>query len=171
MTQIRSIGLPESEVVMTMAAQPRHFGPGEGKTYQLGRITLTFKTAAVDNAGAYTLCEAIEPPGSGAGFHRHPTYDETHIVCAGHYECRLGDRVLALGPGEMMFAPRGTPHSIKSIGPDAGVELIISSPGGIFDAFIDEVAASMTDSGSHSRSGPAADFRVIAAKYGIEFLD
>ena len=146
-----------------MAAQPRHFGPGEGRTYQLGKITLTFKTAAVDNGGAYTLCEAIEPPGSGAGLHRHPTYDETHIICAARYECRLGDKMLALGPGDMMFAPRGTPHSIKSIGPETGVELIISSPGGIFDAFIDELTTSMAAGGR--------DIRAIAAKYGIEFLD
>jgi mannose-6-phosphate isomerase-like protein (cupin superfamily) len=155
---------------MAAAAQPRHFFPGDGKTYQLGRMTLTFKTTAADNAGAYTLCETIEPPDSGAGLHRHSTYDETHIICAGRFECRLGDRMLELGPGDMMFAPRGTPHSIKSLGPETGRELIISSPGGIFDAFIDEVVTSMTASGSPSRPGPATDFRAIAAKYGIEFL-
>jgi mannose-6-phosphate isomerase-like protein (cupin superfamily) len=148
---------------MTTGAQPRHFSPGEGKTYTLGRITLTFKTTAADTAGAYTLCEAIEPPDSGAGLHRHPTYDETHIICSGRYRCRLGDTTLELGPGDMMFAPRGTPHSIKSIGPDTGRELIISSPGGIFDAFIDELTASMAAGGR--------DIRTIAAKYGIEFLD
>jgi mannose-6-phosphate isomerase-like protein (cupin superfamily) len=156
---------------MTTLVQPRHFSPGEGKTYTLGRITLTFKTSAADNAGAYTLCEAIEPPDSGAGLHRHATYDETHIICAGRYQCRLGDEMLELGSGDMMFAPRGTPHSIKSLGPDTGRELIISSPGGIFDAFIDEIATSMTASGNPSKPGPAADFRAIAAKYGIEFLD
>jgi mannose-6-phosphate isomerase-like protein (cupin superfamily) len=147
---------------VTGAAQPRHFHAGEGKTYTLGRITLTFKTTAGDNAGAYTLCEAIEPPQSGAGLHRHSSYDETHIICEGHYECQLGDRMLALHPGDMMFAPRGTPHSVKCIGPETGRELIISSPGGIFDAFIAEVAT--------ATSGPATDFRAIAAKYGIEFL-
>jgi mannose-6-phosphate isomerase-like protein (cupin superfamily) len=155
---------------MTIPAQPRHFAPGEGKTYRLGKITLTFKTTAGDNAGAYTLCEAIEPPGSGAGLHRHVTYDETHIICEGHYACQLGDKMLVLGPGDMMFAPRGTPHSIKSMGPETGHELIISSPGGIFDAFIDEVVTSMTDSGSPSKSDPATDFRAIATKYGVEFL-
>ena len=42
-------------------------------------------------------------------------------------------------PGEMMFAPRGTPHSIKSVGSETDRELIISLPGGVFDAFIEEV--------------------------------
>ena len=151
-------------------APPRHFSSGDGKTIKLGRMTLTFKTTAADNGGAYTLCEAIEPPGSGAGLHRHTTYDETHIICEGRYECQLGDEMLKLGPGEMMFAPRGTPHSVKSIGPETGRELIISSPGGIFDAFIDEVVTSMTEGGSPSQHGSATDFRAIAAKYGIEFL-
>jgi hypothetical protein len=56
-----------------------------------------------------------------------------------------------------------------SIGPEVGRQLIISSPGGIFDAFIAEVAASMVDSGSPSRPGAATDFRIIAAKCGVEF--
>jgi mannose-6-phosphate isomerase-like protein (cupin superfamily) len=150
-----------------MTAQPQHFKPGEGRNYTLGRITLTFKTA--DTGGAYSLCEAVEPPGAGAGLHRHPTYDETHIIVEGRYECRLGDETLTLGPGEMMFAPRGAPHSIKSIGPETGRELIASSPGGIFEAFIAEVTAAMAAAAS---GGAAADFSSgIAGKYGIEFLE
>jgi mannose-6-phosphate isomerase-like protein (cupin superfamily) len=150
-----------------MAVQSRHVRPGDGKTYQLGRITLTFKAGAAETGGAYTLCEAIEPPGAAAGLHRHPTYDEMHIICEGHYECRLGDATLMLGSGEMMFAPRGTPHSIKSIGPETGRELIISSPAGIFDAFIEEVTGAMS---AAAPGVPSADFKAIAGKYGIEFL-
>jgi hypothetical protein len=70
----------------------------------------------------------------------------------------------------MVFVPRGTPHSFKSIGPETGRQLIISSPGGIFDAFIEDVAGSMVDSGSPSKPGPATDFRALAARYGVEFL-
>jgi mannose-6-phosphate isomerase-like protein (cupin superfamily) len=153
---------------MIMAVEARHFRPGDGKTFQLGRITLTFKVSAAETDGAYTLCEAVEPPGAAAGLHRHPTYDEIHIICEGHYECRLGDAALMLGPGEMMFAPRGAPHSVKSIGPETGRELIISSPGGVFDAFIAEVTGTTTVA---AQDGPPADFKAIAGKYGIEFLD
>ena len=67
----------------------------------------------------------------------------------------------------MMFAPRGTQHSVKSVGPEIGRELIISSPGGVFDAFIAEASGALT---AAAKGGPAADFRAIAAKYGIEFL-
>jgi mannose-6-phosphate isomerase-like protein (cupin superfamily) len=149
---------------------PTCFRLGEGKSYQLGRIILTFKTSSIDTASAYTLCEAIEPPQAGAGLHRHSTYDETHIICEGRYEARLGDATLQLSAGDMFFAPRGTPHSIKCLGPETGRELMISSPGGVFDAFIDEVARSMTNSGTPS-SGAGVDFRAIAREYGIEFLE
>ena len=80
------------------ARDPKHFAPLEGRTYQLGRLTVTFKTTAEDTAGAYTLCESFEPAGWSAALHRHPTYDETHIICEGRYECQLGERRLELGP-------------------------------------------------------------------------
>jgi mannose-6-phosphate isomerase-like protein (cupin superfamily) len=147
---------------------PRHFPQGEGKTYQLGRITLTFKATARDTGHAYTLCEAVEPPDAGAGLHRHASYDETHIICEGSYEARLGDKTLRLSAGDMFFAPRGTPHSIKCLGPETGRELMISSPGGVFEAFIEDVVRSMTSGNPNGE--PAVDFRAIAAKYGIEFL-
>jgi quercetin dioxygenase-like cupin family protein len=156
---------------VTHAPGHRHFPPNEGNSFTLGRITVTFKTTAADNAGAYTLLEAIEPPGSGAGRHRHPTFDETFVIIEGHYEFQIGEQVFKLGPGEMVFVPRGTPHAFKSVGPEFGRQLVISSPGGIFDAFIRDVAKSAVDTGSPSRSGPATDFRAIAAKYGIEFLE
>ncbi len=152
-----------------ITAQPHHVARGEGKVYQLGRLTLTVKTTAADNAAAYTLCEAFELPGWSAALHRHPTYDETHIICEGHYECQLGSQRLELGPGDMMFVPRGTPHSIKNVGAEPGREWIVSSPGGIFDAFIDEAVTSLSDDMT-SRLGPGTDFRAIASKYGIEFL-
>ena len=78
--------------------------------------------------------------------------------------------MLKLVPGGVTFVPRGTPHSFLSKGPEMGRQLIISSPGGIFDAFIAKVASSMVDSGSPGKPGPATDFRAIAAKYGLEFL-
>jgi mannose-6-phosphate isomerase-like protein (cupin superfamily) len=75
-----------------MAAEARHFRRNEGKTFQVGRIVLTFKTGAAETGGAYTLCEATEPPGSAAGLHRHPTYDETHIICRGALRVPAGGR-------------------------------------------------------------------------------
>lgn len=158
------------QTTMNKTVEPRHFPPGTGKTYKLGQMTMTFTTKAEHNQGGYTLCEAVEPPQSGVSLHRHPTYDETFIICEGSYAFQLDKAMLTLGPGDTVFVPRGTPHSFLSTGPQVGRQIIISSPGGIFDAFIAEVAASMVDSGSPARPGVAVEFRAIAAKYGMEFL-
>lgn len=147
--------------------RPEHFRPGEGKTYKLGRMSMTFKTTAGEGWNAYTVCEAVEPPESGAGHHRHPTYDETFIICEGHYDFRLDGKLLKLGPGDTVFVPRGTPHGFVSTGPEVGRQIIISSPGGIFDAFIAEVT--MLDTGSPTRAA-SDEARAVAAKYGLEFL-
>jgi len=146
----------------------RHLHSHEGKTYQLGRITIIFKTAANEDS-AFTLCEAIEPPGSGASRHRH-SYDEAFRILEGHYEFELGvdgEEKRKLGPGETLFVPRGTAHAFKSLGPESGRQLIISTPAGIFDAFIEEIAGAMALS---SGPEPSVDFRGIAARHGIEFL-
>jgi mannose-6-phosphate isomerase-like protein (cupin superfamily) len=120
---------------METAMQPKHFQPGEGNSFKLGRMTMTFKTTAGQGWNAYTVCEAIEPPESGAGYHRHRTYDETFIICEGHYDFRLDGKLLKLGPGDVVFIPRGTPHGFVS-GPEVGRQIIISSPGGSFDALV-----------------------------------
>jgi mannose-6-phosphate isomerase-like protein (cupin superfamily) len=147
--------------------QPRHFPAGEGQSYKLGRMTMTFKTTADQDWSAYTVCEAIEPPESGAGYHRHATYDETFIICEGRYDFRLDGELLKLSPGDVVFVPRGTPHGFVSTGPEVGRQIIISSPGGIFDAMIAEVT--MLDTGTPTRPG-SGEARAIATKYGLEFL-
>ena len=103
---------------MSAVAEPKHFSPGEGTTFKVGRITMTFKTTAGDSWNAYTVCEAVKPPESGAG-------------------------------------------------PEVGHQIIISSPGGIFDAMIAEVTA--LDTGSPIRAA-SDDAKAIAMKFGLEFL-
>jgi mannose-6-phosphate isomerase-like protein (cupin superfamily) len=146
---------------------PMHFQPGEGKTFNIGRMSVTFKTTAGDDWNAYTVCEAVEPPESGAGYHRHLTYDETFIICEGHYDFRLDGKVLKLGPGDVVFVPRGTAHGFVSTGPEVGRQIIISSPGGIFDAMVAEATA--LDTGSPTRKA-SEEAQAIAVKYGLEFL-
>jgi mannose-6-phosphate isomerase-like protein (cupin superfamily) len=140
---------------------------GEGRTYQLGNAKLAFKP--VEGLGDYSVWESIGPAGSGAGLHRHG-YDEWHVILEGRHECQVGNELRVLGPGDMMFAPAGTLHAIRNIGPDEGRQIGISSPAGAFEAFISDVVKSQVDSGSASKQGSAA-FKDIAAKHGIEFIN
>ena len=58
---------------MSTVIEPKRFSPGEGTAFKVGRMTMTFKTTATEGWNAYTVCEAVEPPESGAGYHRQPT--------------------------------------------------------------------------------------------------
>lgn len=125
----------------------------EGCNYTLGRIAIAFKACGEDTNGAYTLCETVEPSGSNARLHRHPTYDETFIICEGRFSFRLGDETMELGPGETVFEPRGTKHAFTCIGTEPGRQLIISSPGGIFEAFIADVVGAVVSAAARASRG------------------
>ena len=84
-----------------------------------------------------------------------------------NYEFRLDEKVLNLGPGDVVFVPRGTPHGFVSKGPEIGRQIIISSPGGIFDSMIAEVTA--LDTGSPTRQA-SEEAKAVATRYGLEFL-
>ena len=145
----------------------RLFSSGEGRTYAFGPLTLAFKTTTA----SYTLSEASGPPGSGAGLHRHHTFDQTQIVVEGRCEVQLEDRTLFLGPGDLVFLPKGLVHGLTNIGPGTSRLLIITTPGGVLETFVAEAAAALAESGTPLTTGGKANFRVIAAKHGIEWLE
>jgi len=145
----------------------RLYAPMGGAVYQLGRITLAFKRTDGDAEPGYSIAESIEPPGAGASLHRHPSFVETFIVCEGRYEFQVDANRYMLGPGESISIARGAAHALTSVGPETGRLLDITSPAGVFEAFIREVcrATSQTAAGESP-----VDFRGIALSHGIEFL-
>lgn len=66
--------------------------------------------------------------------------------------------------------PKGMIHGMRKLNDGVGRQIIISSPAGVFEAFIAEATAAQTDTGTANRAG-STDFRAIAAKHGIEFFD
>lgn len=145
----------------------RLYAPMGGAVYQLGRITMAFKRTDGDAEPAYSIVESTEPPGAGASLHRHPSFTETFIVCEGRYEFQVDAERYTLGPGESIAIARGAAHALTSVGPETGRLLDITSPAGVFEAFIREVCRAT------SRTAPGesqVDFRGIALSHGIEFL-
>jgi len=109
-----------------------------------------------------------KPSRAGENLHQHP-YPEWHVINAGQYECQIGDEVRILGPGGAMFRPGGTIDGIKNRGSDFGQLMGIISSAGVFEAFITEAVQAQVDRENRSRASSLRP-RVIAAKYGIEFI-
>jgi quercetin dioxygenase-like cupin family protein len=135
----------------------------------LGRLNLAFKRTEGNAEGPYSIFEQVGPQGSGAGQHRHPSFQETFIVCDGQFDFEVSGEKRSVGPGEMLIVPRGEPHGFTCTSEEPGRLLVISTPAGIFEAFIAEVCRSRIDSGSPN-GGSAPDMRAIAARHGVEFL-
>ena len=88
---------------------------------------------------AYALVESAGQPGSGLPPHALDGQDQTICVLSGDYVLVIGDERRPLAPGSIAVVPRDTVHSLTVTGERAGQALIIASPPGALDAFIEEV--------------------------------
>ena len=70
-----------------------------------------------------------------------------------------------MGPGDLVFAPRGVPHSQRRVVPRTGRLLVLTSPAG-FEGFFRELAAAE----SAGVLGPEA-YASASRNYGVTWLD
>jgi quercetin dioxygenase-like cupin family protein len=61
--------------------------------------------------GQFALMEFRAKPGNEPPPHCHELEDETLYILEGKIEAYQGDEVAVLGPGDSLFAPKGTPHA------------------------------------------------------------
>jgi quercetin dioxygenase-like cupin family protein len=105
---------------------PVVLGPGEGRTYDLGRITATFK---VDVAGCSISEWWLEPGTAGPGLHEHPE-DDVFFVLGGTVHLRVADEWHEARPGAYVHVPGGVPHDFENRGTERAGFLNVSVPGG-----------------------------------------
>lgn len=141
----------------------QHFRSMEGKAYQLGPLKLAFKRSDGDDEGSYSMFESLEQPGRSVALHRHPTFQETFIVLEGRFEFEVAGERRSLGQGEILVIPRGAPHGFTCTSPEAGRMLTISTPAGVFEAFVADISAA-------NIGGSEAEARAVFARHSLELL-
>lgn len=82
----------------------------------------------------YAQLRLVERAGYRTPLHRHPHTDETFVVLQGELTIFLDGQVQALGPGDYMFVPRGTPHA-QGNRTNADTVVVITLTPGDFAAF------------------------------------
>jgi mannose-6-phosphate isomerase-like protein (cupin superfamily) len=96
----------------------------------LGRPGWTLLASAELTGGAFELFEEVRETPSGPPPHVHRDRDETFYVVAGQYVFTRGTVELEVGPGQVVFVPRGTRHHFRTI--EAGSRtLILIAPAGL----------------------------------------
>jgi len=63
-----------------------------------------------------SLAEAIVPVGEQTRLHRHLRSEELYHVTAGQGLMVLGEERFAIGPGDTIAIPPGTPHAVENTG-------------------------------------------------------
>ena len=148
---------------MSETKRTQHFRPMEGKAYQLGPLKMAFKRSDGEGEGSYSMFESIEQPGASVALHRHPTFQETFIVLEGHFEFEVAGERRPVAQGEILVIPRGTPHGFTCTSPEAGRILTISTPAGVFEAFVVDISAA-------NIGGSEAEARAVFARHSLELL-
>jgi mannose-6-phosphate isomerase-like protein (cupin superfamily) len=89
--------------------------------------------------GQVAVIETAPAPGVGPPLHHHD-FDEAFYVLEGELAFRLRDEIVRAGPGELVFAPRGVPHTFANLSDAPARQLIICTPAG-FERYFARMAA------------------------------
>ena len=100
-----------------------------GERLQFGDVTISSGPRRRPPAVRSTLFEEV-PPLVDTPLHVHAHEDELFYILEGEHVIEVGDEEFQVGPGDMVFAPRGVPHSQRRVVPGVGRLLVMTSPGG-----------------------------------------
>jgi mannose-6-phosphate isomerase-like protein (cupin superfamily) len=145
-----------------MAARPYDLDANGGERLRFGEVEVVVKLSGAVTGGAFALFEESAPVDTP--FHVHANEDELFYVLEGEHVIHVGDEEHRLGPGGLVFAPRGIPHSQRRVVPRTGRLLILTAPAGL-EGFFRELA----EADRAGTLGPEA-YASASANYGITWL-
>ena len=156
-----------------MERKVAHLPPGKDarSLWVLGEL-LTYKIPSQQTGGAYSLFEITTQPGVGPPPHVQHREDESFYVLEGEYEFSIGEDVLRVGAGFLLYVPKGTLHAHKNAGEGTGRMLVTQTPGGLYERFFEQVGKKAVDGEvrppvfeDHTDTKWIAE---VAAEHGIE---
>jgi mannose-6-phosphate isomerase-like protein (cupin superfamily) len=137
--------------------------PDGGERLLFGEVTILIRASAETTRGAFTLFEEV-PPLVDTPRHVHGNEDELFYVLEGEHIFQVGEDEFRVGPGGLVFAPRGVPHAQRRVVPRTGRLLVLTSPAG-FEGFFRELA----EAHEAGTLGPDA-YASASQKYRITWL-
>jgi quercetin dioxygenase-like cupin family protein len=84
-----------------------------------GAGTIGILADGEETGGAFALIEAVSRPGSEPPLHVHEREDELFYILEGEARVMVGEAVHNLSAGDMIFLPRGVPHTFRIKSPVA----------------------------------------------------
>lgn len=129
-----------------------------------GGVRTEVHLSGAETGGAFCLLVDEPPAGWSLPPHRHANEAETIHVVAGEFEMEVGDERRRLAAGETIHVPKGVVHAGANVGAGTGRRVLLFSPAGIEDFFL-EVGSAVA-----AEAPEAAATLAAAARHGWEFL-
>lgn len=138
-------------------------GAAGGERLRFGEVEIVVKASSETTGGAFALFEENEPVDTP--LHIHENEDELFYALEGEHVIQVGREEFRVGPGGLVFAPRGVPHAQRRVVPRTGRLLVLASPAGL-EGFFRELAQADRD----GHLGPEA-YANASRNYGVTWLD
>ena len=107
-----------------------------------GAIEIRFHLQSAQTAGNLTMFEFLVPTQARVPVpHSHDAFDETVYGLDGVLTWVLDGRQVRVGPGDVLFIPRGHVHHFANHGTEGARELSVITPGLLGPEYFREIAA------------------------------
>lgn len=115
---------------MSKGLQPTFLEPGQGRTYDMGRIKAIFKADNSETDNQYSISEWwMEPNTKGVGAHSHEKENEIFVVLEGTMRFLVGDTWRDAKKGSFIYVPAGIVHDFEHHSQERAGILNIFGPG------------------------------------------
>ena len=104
--------------------------PGEGRRVRAFGNEIEFMLSGEQTAESLTAGIATVPPGNGPPPHVHDLDDELFLILEGDYRFLVDGESTVVGPGALVYVPRGTVHTFRVVGETAGRHWTLQTPSG-----------------------------------------
>ncbi len=142
----------------------------QGRSVWVAGDLYTIKASGADTGGAFALIEAMVPPGGGPPPHIHHREDEAFYVLEGDLQFHADGRSFAAGAGSWVTLARGSLHHFKNVGSAPARMLIVVTPSGLEQFFLEVGKEAGADDIGMVVSTPEdlETLLAVAMNYGME---
>ncbi len=130
---------------------------------------VTTRVAAERTGWAYSLFEVEVGAGGGERPHIQHREDEYLYVLEGRFDFVVEGVETEAGPGAHLYVSKGALHAYENAGDAAGRLIVVHTPGGPQERFVEAAGEPADEPVLHpsSRTSPEG-FALLAAEHGIE---
>lgn len=132
------------------------------------------RVPTAESPDGLSVLEHRAPFADSPPLHVHHTEDECFVVLDGDFRFRIGDGERRHGPGDVVLAPRGVPHTYRCESPSGGRWLTITAHGD-FERFVRAMGRPAERPTLPEPAGPPTPEQIealtsVARAHGIELV-